>query len=94
MVISVKVNRGDGNMKQIKVFTMSNCGVSRQVIKRLTVESVPFTKIDIEKNAKLAYAYDIMASPTIILEEDGEIKSTLIGYRKEDGLDKRIKEFI
>lgn len=80
-------------MKEIKVFVLQEDGVSRQIVKALKHHKIPHKVFDIRKNDKLAYQYDIMASPTVILEEDNTVQDVFIGYSKEIGLHERVKSF-
>ena len=73
----------------------SPCRMQTPILESLVIKNpnVKFVKIDIDANNELAVKYNISSIPTLILFFGGEIKTSIIGLRKEEYLQRVINEF-
>lgn len=69
------------------------CGPCKQlepIFKKLEEkfkDRINFIRIDVDENINLSQSYGIQSVPTIIfLNKDGQIQSTIVGFRNEDQL--------
>lgn len=69
------------------------CKMLAPVIENLAeeTENCEFYKLNIEEASKIASKYQIMSIPTLLLFENGELKSQEVGFRSKDELEEMIK---
>jgi thioredoxin 1 len=62
------------------------CKMVGPVLEKLAVDNdgkVKVTKVNVDENQELAARYGIMSIPTVILFEDGKVKSQIVGARSQ-----------
>jgi len=67
------------------------CKMVGPVLEKLAADhdgKVKVTKVNVDENQELAARYGIMSIPTVILFEDGKVKSQLVGARSQKDYEK------
>lgn len=64
------------------------CRMQAPVIEKLAenYDDVKFTKMDVDANPATANSFGIRAIPTLLLQKDGQVVETMVGYQSEDQL--------
>ncbi|MGL4656748.1 MAG: thioredoxin [Sarcina sp.] len=59
------------------------CKMLGPVIEELSeeVDSVSFTKLNVDENGKIAMDYQVQSIPTVMIFKDGELQERLVGFR-------------
>jgi len=88
----LKLRRGKGVI-YIYAPNCRPCKVVEPTIKKLSKElkKVSFVKIDASKNTDLVRKLGVLATPTIILTENGKISEVLVGIVSEKTLREKLK---
>ena len=82
--ITVRPNKvGAIKMKKIIRFTAEWCQPCKTLSKQLeTMDlNMPIDVIDIDKDPEIAIEYGIRSVPTLVLMEDNEVKSKIVGLK-------------
>ncbi len=67
------------------------CKMVGPVLEKLATEhdgKIKVTKVNVDENQELAARYGIMSIPTVILFEDGKVKTQLVGARSQKDYEK------
>ena len=99
----IKVNAEEFNKlaqrsKCIVDFSATWCGPCQMLapvlnkVSEVYTEDIKFYNIDIDENTELASSFDITGVPTIIFFENGQEKDRMIGFAREEEIDKWIKK--
>ena len=99
----IKVNSEEFNKlaqrsKCIVDFSATWCGPCQMLAPVLNkvsegyTEDIKFYNIDIDENTELASSFDITGVPTIIFFENGHEKDRMIGFAREEEIEKWIKK--
>ena len=70
------------------------CKMQAPVVDQLDAEcgsAVKVCKVDVDAEPALARKFRVMSIPTLIVLQDGQVKSTRIGYTALDGLKDMLK---
>lgn len=73
------------------------CKMMGPVIEEIELEfkdKVKVCKLDIDESAQLAQQYKVMAVPTIMFFNNGEIKDKIVGVVPKIEIEDKIKEFV
>ncbi|MDY6780524.1 MAG: thioredoxin family protein [Halobacteria archaeon] len=79
----------------VKDFYADWCGPCKKqdpIIEELEEKypDVEFEKVDVDENQEVAQNYGVRSVPTIVVEEDGDIKEKFIGLTQADEIEKAI----
>lgn len=69
------------------------CRMQGPVVEQLSEEmdGVSFFKVDVDDNKETAAKFGIMSIPTMIVQKDGQVVDTIVGYHDKDALKKVIE---
>ena len=65
------------------------CRMQAPVLEALEAElggSVKICKVDVDEEPDLARRFRVMSIPTLVVMQDGKVKTTRVGYQDIDGL--------
>jgi thioredoxin-like negative regulator of GroEL len=79
-------------------FTAPWCGPCKPVEAALRdlAESLPFelVVVDLDASPEIGARYGVLALPTVVIERDGEVVSTLDGARRRGDYERALREVI
>ena len=55
---------------------------------------VSFFKVDVDENQATAEKFGVMSIPTMIIQKDGKVVDTVVGYHEKDALKKIIEKYL
>ena len=70
------------------------CRMQAPVVEKLAEEmagQVKIGKVDVDKNQATAAKYGVMSIPTLLIQKDGQVVDTLIGYHDKGALKSKIR---
>ena len=73
------------------------CRMQGPVVEQLSEEldgKVSFFKVDVDENQATAEKFGVMSIPTMIIQKDGKVVDTVIGYHEKDALKKIIEKYL
>lgn len=73
------------------------CRMQAPVIEQLADElgdKVTIGKVDVDKNQATATAYGVMSIPTMVIQKDGKVVDTLIGYHDKNALKSKLEQYL
>ena len=73
------------------------CRMQAPVIEQLAAEmgdEVTVGKVDVDKNQATAAKYGVMSIPTLVIQKDGKVVDTLIGYHDKGTLQAKLAQYI
>lgn len=72
------------------------CKMQSPVIEELAEESdgsVSYYKVDVDANQQVAAQLGIMSIPTLLIQKDGEIVDSLIGFHSKEQITAKLEEY-
>lgn len=81
-------------VREVKVFIHPKCGASRVLQSMLKKTSLRYEEVDVRGCGSDLNKYNIRATPTTVLVENGSIKKSYLGRDKDRILVSKIKEFL
>ena len=73
------------------------CRMQGPVVEQLSEEldgKVSFFKVDVDENQSTAEKFGVMSIPTMIIQKDGKVVDTVVGYHEKDALKKIIEKYL
>ena len=73
------------------------CKMQSPVIEQLDEESdgtVQYLKMDVEDNPETARQFGIMSIPTLLIQKDGEVVESLIGYHSKEQIEEVLSQYV
>lgn len=73
------------------------CRMQGPVVEQLSEEldgKVSFFKVDVDENQATAEKFGVMSIPTMIIQKDGKVVDTVVGYHEKDALKKIIEKYL
>ena len=73
------------------------CKMSSPVIEQLDEESdgtVQYLKMDVDDNPETARQFGIMSIPTLLIQKDGEVVESLIGYHSKEQIEEVLSQYV
>lgn len=73
------------------------CKMQSPVIEQLdedSDDSVAYYKMDVDENPETARQFGIMSIPTLLIQKDGEVVDSLIGYHSQEQIEDVLSKHI
>ena len=73
------------------------CKMQSPVIEQLDEESdgtVQYLKMDVDDNPETARQFGIMSIPTLLIQKDGEVVESLIGYHSKEQIEEVLSQHV
>ncbi len=73
------------------------CKMQSPVIEQLDEESdgtVQYFKMDVDENPETARQFGIMSIPTLLIQKDGEVVDSLIGYHSQEQIEEILSQYV
>ncbi len=73
------------------------CRMQAPVVEKLAEEmagQVKIGKVDVDKNQATAAKYGVMSIPTLLIQKDGQVVDTLIGYHDKGALKAKLEQYL
>jgi len=72
------------------------CRMQSPVVEQLAseMENVTFNKLDVDQNPETAQKFNVMSIPTLLVQKDGEVVDTLIGYHSKEQLAQILNQYL
>ena len=73
------------------------CKMQSPVIEQLDEESdgtVQYLKMDVDDNPETARQFGIMSIPTLLIQKDGEVVESLIGYHSKEQIEEVLSQYV
>lgn len=73
------------------------CKMQSPVIEQMSEDSdgtVEYLKMDVDENPETARQFGIMSIPTLLVQKDGEVVDTLIGYHSQEQIEQVLNNHI
>lgn len=73
------------------------CKMQSPVIEQLDEESdgtVQYLKMDVDDNPETARQFGIMSIPTLLIQKDGEVVESLIGYHSKEQIEEVLNQYV
>ncbi|CUS26547.1 Thiol-disulfide isomerase and thioredoxin [Paucilactobacillus oligofermentans DSM 15707 = LMG 22743] len=72
------------------------CRMQSPVVEQLASEmgNVTFNKLDVDQNPETAQKFNVMSIPTLLVQKDGEVVDTLIGYHSKEQLAQILNQYL
>lgn len=73
------------------------CKMQSPVIEQLDEESdgtVQYLKMDVDENPETARQFGIMSIPTLLIQKDGEVVDSLIGYHSKEQIEEVLSQYV
>jgi len=72
------------------------CKMQSPIIEQMAEESdgsVEYYKMDIDENPETPREFGIMSIPTLLVQKDGEVVDTLIGYHSQEQIEEVLSQY-
>jgi len=72
------------------------CKMQSPIIEQMAEESdgsVEYYKMDIDENPETPRQFGIMSIPTLLVQKDGEVVDTLIGYHSQEQIEEVLSQY-
>lgn len=73
------------------------CKMQSPVIEQLAEESdgtVQYLKMNVDDNPETARQFGIMSIPTLLIQKDGEVVESLIGYHSKEQIEEVLSQYV
>lgn len=73
------------------------CKMQSPVIEQLDEDSdgtVQYLKMDVDENPETARQFGIMSIPTLLIQKDGEVVESLIGYHSKEQIEEVLSQYV
>lgn len=73
------------------------CKMQSPVIEQLDEESdgtVQYLKMNVDDNPETARQFGIMSIPTLLIQKDGEVVESLIGYHSKEQIEEVLSQYV
>jgi len=99
MVNNINTNDFESNIAKGKVLVdcyadwCGPCKMLSPIIDELAneINDVNFYKLNVDENEEIASKYSIMSIPTLLIFENGELKTTSVGLKSKEELKELLK---
>ena len=58
------------------------------------MDAVTFNKLDVDQNPETAQKFNVMSIPTLLVQKDGQVVDTLVGYHSKEQLAKILNQYL
>lgn len=73
------------------------CRMQSPVVEALSEElagKVTFNKLDVDQNQETARRFQVMSIPTLLVQKDGQVVDTIVGYHSKDQLLRLLQPYL
>ncbi|MFZ2589059.1 thioredoxin [Paucilactobacillus nenjiangensis] len=72
------------------------CRMQSPVVEQLAgeMDAVTFNKLDVDQNPETAQKFNVMSIPTLLVQKDGQVVDTLVGYHSKEQLAKILNQYL
>ncbi|HLQ39972.1 MAG TPA: thioredoxin [Tetragenococcus sp.] len=73
------------------------CKMQAPVVEQLSEEladKVTFTKLDVDENPETASQFNVMSIPTLLVQQDGQVIDTIIGFHPKEQLEETLAQYM
>ena len=73
------------------------CKMQSPVIEQLDEDSdgtVAYYKMDVDENPETARQFGIMSIPTLLVQKDGKVVDSLIGYHSQEQIEEVLSQYV
>lgn len=73
------------------------CRMQSPVVEALSEDlagKVTFNKLDVDQNQETARRFQVMSIPTLLVQKDGQVVDTIVGYHSKEQLMQVLKPYL